>query len=233
MVAKLPAKKSLSVQALEELRLDILEGKIPPGTCLVERTLAESMGISRTPVHDALNVLVVEKLVRKLPNNGFVVAQIEKTDIIQLYTIRLQLEPLAVEWALPNISPTVIGRLKKNTDRMEKCLLESDMTCIRKANVQFHQIILAAAQSHVLTSFIEQIQSNSRLFQIRSLSVPGRTAEVIKEHRTIIAALEKPDVSAAVASMKVHLTNALNWRLLSLDSNLDSNDESKVKNGER
>ena len=231
MVAKLPTKKNLSERALEKLRSDIIEEKIPQGTYLVERTLAESMGISRTPVHDALNVLVVERLIKKIPNKGFVVAKVEKKDIIQLYAIRLQLEPLAVEWALPNISPTVIGRLKKNADRMEKCLSKSDMACIRKANSQFHQIIIAAAQSHVLASFIEQIQSNAKLFQIRSLSVPGRTTEVIKEHRMIIAALEKSDMSASIASMKTHLTNALKWRLCLLDSGLDPNNESKVKSG--
>jgi DNA-binding GntR family transcriptional regulator len=232
MISKLPAKKNLSETALAELRSAILEGKISPGTRLIERTLADGLGISRTPVHEALKVLLAEKLVSKLPNNGFMVAQIEKKDIVQLYEIRLQLEPLAVQWALPHISPSIVKRLKKNVACMEKCLAESDMKRIRKANVQFHQIILAAARSHVLTSFIEQVQANARLFQIRSLSVPGRTAQVIKEHAAIIEALEKSDEAAAVASMKEHLSNALNWRLLSLESMLDPDNESGVKNEE-
>jgi DNA-binding GntR family transcriptional regulator len=228
MISKLPAKKNLSETALEELRSAILEGKVPPGTRLIERNLADDMGISRTPVHEALKVLLAEKLVSKLPNNGFMVARIERKDIVQLYEIRQQLEPLAVQWALPNISPSTIKSLKKNVKCMERCLAESDMECIRKANVQFHQIILAATQSHVLTSFIEQIQANARLFQIRSLSVPGRTAQVIKEHSAIIEALEKADEAAAVASMRTHLSNALNWRLLSLDAH----NEGEVKNEE-
>ncbi|MFA5473200.1 MAG: GntR family transcriptional regulator, partial [Aminobacteriaceae bacterium] len=83
MISKLPAVKTLSERAFEELRSAILEGKIPPGTRLVERTLAEDMGISRTPVHDALTGLVKELLVKKLPNKGFVVSRIEKKEIIQ------------------------------------------------------------------------------------------------------------------------------------------------------
>ncbi|MDR1621873.1 MAG: GntR family transcriptional regulator [Synergistaceae bacterium] len=218
MIEKLPVSKKLRQLATEELRAAILEGKIAPGTRLVERTLAEEMGISRTPVHDALNRLVVENLVKKLPNNGFAVAQIERKDIIELYTIRLRLEPLAVEWAISHISPSIIRKLKKNIERMEKCLSKSDIGCIKEMNIQFHQILLSAAQSHVLASFIEQAQINSRLFRIRSLSAPNRTTQVIAEHKTIVEALEKADVKAAVESMTEHLTNALNWRLLLLES---------------
>jgi DNA-binding GntR family transcriptional regulator len=218
MIAKLPVNKKLRQLATEELRVAILEGKIAPGTRLVERILAEEMGISRTPVHDALNGLVAENLVKKLPNNGFIVAQIEKKDIIELYTIRLRLEPLAVEWAMPHISPSIIKKLKKNIERMEKCLSKSDVACIKEMNIHFHQTLLAAAQSHVLASFVEQAQSNSRLFRIRSLSAPGRTTQVIAEHKTIVEALEKADVTAAVESMTEHLTNALNWRLHLLES---------------
>jgi DNA-binding GntR family transcriptional regulator len=218
MIEKLPVNKKLRQLATEELRTAILEGKIAPGTRLVERILAEEMGISRTPVHDALNRLVTENLVKKLPNNGFAVAQVERKDIIELYTIRLRLEPLAVEWAMPNISPFIIKKLKKNIERTEKCLSKSDVACIKEMNIQFHQILLSAAQSHVLASFIEQAQINSRLFRIRSLSAPDRTAQVIVEHKTIVEALEKADVTTAVESMTKHLTNALNWRLLLLES---------------
>jgi DNA-binding GntR family transcriptional regulator len=218
MISKLPANKKLSELATEKLREAILNGGIAPGTRLVERALAEDLGISRTPVHDALNALVAANLVKKLPNNGFVVEKIEKKDIIELYTIRLRLEPLAVEWALPHMSPSIIAQLKKNVSRMEKCLDKSDKNCIQEGNVQFHQIILDAAKSCVLTSFIEQTRSNSKLYQIRYLSVPNRSAEVIAEHRAIAEALEKADSKAAVESMTDHLTKALNWRLHLLDS---------------
>ena len=217
MLPRLPERKSLSATVLEKLRAAILEGKIPPDTRLVERSLSEEMGISRTPVHEALNRLVNEKLVKKLPNNGFVVARIEKKDIVQLYTIRLHLETLAVQWALPGLTPQIIDRLKKNVARMERYVLKSDMERATEANAQFHQIILSAAQSHVLVDFVELLQRNVRLFRMHSVSLPGRSAQVVAEHKEIIETLERRDEEQAVASMKAHLNNALNLVLSSPD----------------
>lgn len=218
MISKLPAMKSLSERAFEELRSAILEGKIPPGTRLVERTLAESMGISRTPVHDALNSLVAKRLVKKLPNRGFVVARLEKKDIVQLYTLRLHLETLAVQWALPNLTAGILEKLRKNVKRMEACASRTDMECIIEANVEFHRIILSAADSSILTGFIEQVQSSARLFRIRSVNTPNRIPRVIEEHRNLIAALEKGDEAVAAECIRIHLGNALNSILTTLDS---------------
>jgi len=218
MISKLAAVKSLSERAFEELRSAILEGKIPPGTRLVERTLAESMGISRTPVHDALNSLVAKRLVKKLPNKGFVVARLEKKDIVQLYTLRLHLESLAVQWALPNLTAGILEKLRSNVKRMEACAHQTDMECIIEANVEFHRIILSAADSSILTGFIEQVQSNARLFRIRSMNTPNRIPRVIEEHRNLIDALEKRDEAAAGECIRIHLGNALNSILATLDS---------------
>lgn len=218
MISKLPEVKSLSERAFEELRSAILAGKIPPGTRLVERTLAESMGISRTPVHDALNSLVAKRLVKKLPNKGFVVARLEKKDIVQLYTLRLHLETLAVQWALPNLTAGILENLRKNVKRMEACAHHTDMECIIEANVEFHRIILSAADSSILTGFIEQVQSNARLFRIRSVNTPNRIPRVIEEHRNIIDALERRDETAAGECIRIHLGNALNSILATLDS---------------
>ena len=218
MLSKLPERKSLSKTVLEKLRAAILERKISPGTRLVGRTLAEEMGISRTPVHEALNVLVAEKLVKKTRNNGFVVARIEKKDIVQLYTIRLHLETLAVQWALPNLSPKIIDRLKKNVARTEKHVLKSDAKRIFEAITQFHQIILSAAQNHILADFVELLHRNAMLFRIHSANLLGRSAKIVAEHKEIIEALEKRDEAQAVASMKAHLNNALNSILSALGS---------------
>lgn len=218
MISKLPATKSLSERAFEELRSAILEGKIPPGTRLVERTLAESMGISRTPVHDALNSLVAKRLVKKLPNKGFVVARLEKKDIVQLYTLRLHLETLAVQWALPNLTAGILEKLRNNVKRMEACAHHTDMECIIEANVEFHRIILSAADSSILTGFIEQVQSSARLFRIRSVNTPNRIPRVIEEHRNLIAALENRDEAVAAECIRIHLGNALNSILTTLDS---------------
>jgi len=218
MISKLPAVKTLSERAFEELRSAILEGKIPPGTRLIERTLAEDMGISRTPVHDALTGLVKERLVKKLPNKGFIVSRIEKKEIIQLYSLRLHLEILALQWALPNLTSHMLRKLKNNVSRMEQCALKQDIECIVRVNVEFHQMILAAADSQTLTSFIEQVQANARLFRIRSVSSPDRVQMVIEEHRKLISALEKRDEACAVDCIKSHLGNALNAILATFDS---------------
>lgn len=218
MISKLPAVKTLRERAFEELRSAILEGKIPPGTRLVERTLAEDMGISRTPVHDALTGLVKELLVKKLPNKGFVVSRIEKKEIIQLYSLRLHLEILALQWALSNLTSDLLRKLKNNVSRMEQCALKEDIKCIVRANFEFHQMILAAADSQILTSFIEQVQANARLFRIRSVSSPNRIQMVIEEHRKLISALEKKDEEGAVNCIKSHLDNALNAILATFDS---------------
>ncbi len=209
MFSKLGTVKTLSERAFEELRTAILEGRIPPGTRLVERILAEDMGISRTPVHDALTNLVKERLVKKLPNNGFAVSRIEKKEIVQLYSLRLHLEVLALQWALPNITAETLRKLKNNVKQMERCASKSDMDCIIKKNVEFHQLILSAADSPILSCFVEQVQANAKLYRIRSVNSPYRVPMVIDEHRKIITAVEKKDEAAAVDSIKEHLGNAL------------------------
>ena len=216
MLSKLPERKSLSKTVLEKLRVAILERKIPSGTRLVGRALAEEMGISRTPVHEALNVLVSEKLVKKTRNNGFVVARIEKKDIIQLYTMRLHLETLAVQWALPNLSPKLIDRLKKNVARSMKYALKFDTKRISETNAQFHQIILSAAQNHILADFIKLLHRNAKLFRVHSANLSGRSEKIVAEHKKIIEALEKRDEAQAVAGMRTHLSNALNSILSAL-----------------
>ena len=216
MLSKLPERKSFSKTVHEKLRSAILEGKINPGSRLVERALAEKMGISRTPVHEALNVLVAEKLVKKMPNNGFVVARIEENDIIQLYTIRMHLETLAVQWALPNLTPKTINRLKKNVARMEKCILKSDMGGAVEADSQFHQTILYESQNNVLVDFVELLQRNVRLYRMYSFSLPGRSAQITAEHKEIIETLEKRDEAQAAECMKKHLNNAMSSILFSL-----------------
>lgn len=216
MLSKLPDRKILSETVMEKLRAVILGGEISPGTRLVARVLAEKMGVSRTPVHEALNGLVAEKLVKRTLNNGFVVASIEKKDIVQLYTIRLHLETLAIQWVLPNLAPKVIDRLKKNVARLEKYVLKADVKGIIETNVQFHQILVSAAQSNILADFVELLQRNARLFRIHSVSLSGRPAQVVAEHKAIVEALEKRDETEAVACMKSHLNNALNSLLFSL-----------------
>ena len=211
MLAKIRTQGTSQI-AYEELKKAIISGKLTSGVPLVERDLAAQLGVSRTPVHEAINRLEAEHLVHRLPNKRVVVAEISATDLQQLYTIRASLEVLAAKWAIPRITPGVITAMENNLDRMEHYGKTFDHERISQLNVAFHRIILDTSKSWYLSMYMDKIHDATRLFRAQSTYLPGRIEAIIKDHREIVQAFESKDEESAIRCITKHVEDA--WHAL-------------------
>lgn len=193
----------------EELKKAIISGTLSPGSALVERDLAEQMGVSRTPVHEAINRLEAEHLVLRLPNKRVVVAEISLEDLVQLYTIRSNLEVLAVKWAMPRMTPVLLDTMRKNITRMGQYGKADDPERMAQLNFAFHRCILDAGQSWYLAMFMDKIHDAVRLFRVHSVYLPGRVEAIIRDHENILKAFEERDEEAAIRHITAHVEGAL------------------------
>lgn len=190
------------------LRNAILDKKLEPGQRLVERNIAEQMGISRTPVREAIHKLVLERLVTHVPRKGVVVSGFTKADIVEILVIRTSLEALICSIAATKIRPRELKRLeslaKQISDEHEKGNLKKS----NQLNDKFHEIIYKAAESPRVHNFLNTLHEYITKFTQVAYSKPGRPQEVWVEHNAIIEALSRHDSSEAEAVAKRHAENS-------------------------
>lgn len=207
--------KPLREIVFESLREAIISGRLKPGERLMEAQLAEELGVSRTPVREAVRKLELEGFVAMLPRKGAYVAGISLKDIVDVFEIRGALEALAAGLAAERITD---GEL----DEMERYLLRSS-ACDREhlsdfvaADTGFHELIYKASRNQRLIQIVTLLQEQVQRFRTVSLSQPGRFKDAIEEHRQIIEAISERNVELAQALAKEHIENAEQSMLRSL-----------------
>ncbi|WP_315117714.1 GntR family transcriptional regulator [uncultured Clostridium sp.] len=195
---------------LEELRAAIFDKKLKPGDRLVENNIAKSMGVSRTPVREALRQLEIEGLAVNIARKGTLVKGITKEDAMEIYDIRGALEGLAVRKACLNISRMEILRLKEIIEIMRRCIDENDNENYIKSHNEYNGIILNASKNKRLIANLENIYEYLKSMRKVSLSNEIRREEALLEHRNIVEAIEKGDESLAERLAREHVVNAKN-----------------------
>jgi DNA-binding GntR family transcriptional regulator len=141
---------SLAGQVFKALQNDILNGVLAPGDALTEQKLCDELGVSRTPVREALSKLELERLVRTVPNRGAVVVGITEKDIADIYTIRMYIEGLAARWSAENITDAQLGTLRSIVELQEFYAERGDMMQIWQLDTRFHELIYESCSSGVL-----------------------------------------------------------------------------------
>ncbi len=199
---------SLRDRIYQQLRNDILNGRYRPGESLIEMKVAKKMGVSRTPVREAIRQLELEGLVSSIPNKGVVVQGVSEQDIEDIYTIRKMIEGLAARWAAEKITDEQLKELKDIIDLMEFYTEKDDIDKVSELDTKFHDIIFKACDSRplesVLTNFHHFIQ-RARLVSIKS---SGRASHSLEEHSKIYEALKSRDPDAAEKAMIQHVQSA-------------------------
>ncbi|HBV87640.1 GntR family transcriptional regulator [Desulfosporosinus sp.] len=190
------------------LRNAILDKKLEPGQRLVERTIAEQMGISRTPVREAINKLILERLVTHIPRKGVVVSGFTKADIVEILFIRTSLEALICSIAANKIKPRELKRLESLAKQISDEHGKGNLKKSNQLNDKFHEIIYRSAESPRVYSFLNTLHEYISKFTQVAYSKPGRPEEVWVEHNAIIEALRKHDSSAAEVAAKSHAENS-------------------------
>lgn len=199
---------SLRGKVFTQLQNDILNGKYQPGDSLIETRLSEELGVSRTPIREAIRQLELEGLVQSIPNKGAIVKGISAQDIEDIYTIRMMIEGLAARWATEKITQEGLLELEEALDMEEFYTMKNDTEHLLKFDSKFHDIIFRASKSkplmHTLSTFHHYVQRARNA----SLSSPGRAKEVLIEHRAILQAIIEGDADKAERLTTQHVRNA-------------------------
>jgi DNA-binding GntR family transcriptional regulator len=199
---------SLRTKIYNRLKNAILDGVYKPGESLIEMKLAKELGVSRTPIREAIRQLELEGLVTSIPNKGVIVEGVTPQDVEDIYTIRKMIEGLAARWAAEKISDEQLKELKDTLDLMEFFTQKGNVEKLSELDSRFHDIIFRASNSRplesVLTSFYHFIQ-RARLVSVKAR---GRAAYSLKEHRSIYEALEAHDPDAAEKAIINHVGSA-------------------------
>ena len=182
----------------ETLSEQILNYKLKPGERLREEQLAKELGVSRTPVRDAISRLVKEGFARMEPRKGASVNVLEIEDIIEIYDIRIVLESLAVRLAVANVDVRELQRLEKNfSEKSGKALL--------KADTELHDYILKCSGNKKLIEILSNLHSLVQVFRSAGYAIQERTIKATTDHIDIIKALMKGESTLAETAMQKHI----------------------------
>ena len=201
--------QSLHVTVFNELEKNILNGTYPPGQQLTEIKICHDLGVSRTPVREALRQLENEGLVRAVPNKGATVIGITDKDITDIYAIRMSLEALAAKWAAENISPSQLKDLTDTVDLQEFYLSKNDTERIWQLDRTFHEILYESSASHPLQAVLSQFHNYLRKPREMSIRSEGRAKLAVSEHRDIVNAITSKDPEKAEILAREHVSHAL------------------------
>jgi DNA-binding GntR family transcriptional regulator len=190
------------------IRNAILEKKLEPGQRLIERNIAEQLGVSRTPVREAIRKLELERLVTHIPRKGVVVSGFTKADIIEIFLIRASLEALICSIAATKIKPKEVDRLALLAKQIADEQREGNFKKSNQLNDTFHEIVYRAADSPRVYNLFSTLREYITKFTQVAYSKPGRPEEVWQEHIEIIEALRNHDSGRAEAAAKHHVENS-------------------------
>ena len=191
------------------LKAEIIEGSLKPGTKLLENNIAKQLGISRTPIREALRELAAEGFVKMNPNQGVVVSNASVEDVQEVLQIRGVLEGLAARLATKMINEEEIKELEKYQKRMEYYTNKDDVLAFSEMDTEFHELILNICGSNRLIQIRKNLSDQAHRYQIRSLSVPGRLKYSLKEHQGVVEALKRKDAEQADRLSQKHIENVL------------------------
>ena len=195
-------------EAYRALREAILTGRLEPGTRLVERKIARQLGVSRTPVREAIRKLELEGLVEHQPRRGVVVARMSTREAFEVYSIRAVLEGLAARLAAEHINLAQLRKLNEVVNAMERACESGDQEQLQELHQEFNEIIWTASESPRLHQMINNLVDYIVGFTKVGYSVPGRVRAATREHRELLEALGKGDGEKAERLARQHIENS-------------------------
>lgn len=199
--------------AYSVLRQRILDGSLAPGQRLLEVELARGLEVSRTPVREAIQRLIVDGLVERSGSRGVIVAELTAEEVEDLYVTRATLEGLAARLAAQHMSKHEQVTLQEIQAQMEAALDSQDSQRLARANFEFHSEILRIARNSTTMRFLAQIHASLRRYGTTTLSLPDRASTAMSEHHELLTALVARDAEAAERIARKHIEGALTARL--------------------
>ncbi len=191
------------------LRKRIVTGELEPGTKLRDLDLSEQLGISRTPIREALLRLENDGLVVTKANRWTLVSPIDLKEAESIYSIVWSLERLAMEQAFPNISSKDIKELEQLNENFNKTIKTEDIFSILQADNEFHNKIIQLSNNLELPKLLSSLKVRIQRIEIHYFSQIDAKNSSYKEHQEIIDAIKKLDLNRAIDAIKANWKNSL------------------------
>ena len=191
--------------AYEKIKSLILNNELRPGEQIKEEELAEKCGVSRTPIRDALVRLEADFLVEKRDNQRSFVANPDRDDIDELFTLRAMLEGHAAARAAERSTPALVARLRNSMKIVQK---DQSVKAFLEHNAEFHRIILDAAGSKRLASMLERLISQAVVYHTANAYSAEQISQSISEHKELVEAIAKGDGEWARSVISGHIRRA-------------------------
>ena len=204
--ARRPAPEmSLNETAYLRLKEALVTLAYKPGEYLNTAQVMERLGVGRTPVNQALHRLSAEGLVRIIPRKGAMASPLSINDALELIEVRLVNEMLCMRLAAAAITEAELAELQAIAEQFEAAAQRRDAVSVMNLDRFFHEKIAQAARNAMLQDILNVLHARSQRFWAISLATEGHLAEVVEEHRTIVAALRRHDGEAAAEAARTHV----------------------------
>ena len=201
--------------AYRRLLEDIRTGTMAPGTRLRETELAARLGISRTPVREAIRQLEADGLVEHLPRQGATIRRLDYAEVVELYEMRAVLEGTAARLAARAASDIELAELAALNAELAETPAGPQA---REINRIFHRTLIDAARNRFLLKSMNALQKTLLILGPTTLADPSRATEAVAEHDAVLAALQDRDGARAEAAMRAHVEAALSARIRGMRS---------------
>ena len=189
------------------LRKAILKGELKPGERLMEIALAERLGVSRTPVREAMRKLELEGLVVMIPRRGAQVANITEKDLNDVLEVRMALENLSIENACKKMTEEQLAELKKAAKVFEATMEDGNLVKLAEADVAFHEVIYQSSDNRRLNQVLNNLREQIYRYRVEYLKEDDSRNRLVKEHEEITQAIRARDVKRAQELSFEHLEN--------------------------
>ena len=197
--------RTLRDQVLDRLREDILSGELDAGTVLGEVALAESFGVSRGPIREALSRLASEGLVTLVPRRGAEVTRLTREEFLDAYQVREALETMAIRLAVPRLGDAELALLRRLHEEMVEHAERAEVRAFFDANARFHQVFVEASGNRKLEEFYRLLLGQMGRYLARSLALRGTVERSISEHEAILEAVEAGHAERAARLLADHI----------------------------
>ncbi|MBR2948908.1 MAG: GntR family transcriptional regulator [Lachnospiraceae bacterium] len=189
------------------LRQSILTGELKPGERLMEIHLADKLGVSRTPIREAIRKLELEGLVTMIPRRGAEVAQITEKHLKDVLEVRRALDALTVELACERITQDELADLMDARDLFAKAIKTKDANKIAQADVAFHDIILIASRNDRLMQMLSNLSQQMYRYRLEYVKDDEHYDRLIEEHNIIFDAISRRDSKVGAEAIISHIDN--------------------------
>ena len=205
VISPLTDQRLLTDRVYETLREAIFALELEPGSPLVERDLAARLGVSKSPVREALQRLAVEGLVTQSPYRGTTVVTIGPDEVDQIYALREVLEAFAVELATPRLTRADVERARQILARSEAAIESEDRALLAQVNREFHGLFGECSGNHFLAGTVASLQDRVRVISVMGWRSRPTMREEYLQHAAVLDAAATGDAGQAAAAMRDHI----------------------------